>query len=379
MKSKSETLGLSLLSFVIVVVVSLIYMQWVGQAAAAAEDVAAYAYPGPDVPPTDSGSICNKWYADRLGLPPGSEKRAPEDKAYAECVAARHAPLPGPNAKPRFPLPQAQPTVLANNAQRVAGQGVIVDDSMPITAYDIINSWHKETSDKRIMVFAGALRDDTSGGPASTVQGVVEIMVETADYHVLPDEGGMYPTPIRAGAVRIVDANGMQLTLVAQDGTGFFFDVASRKYVFPGPQGIVSRAAGKGVISEARTSPFSIGEYVFENQWSEQLGNKRVTVWAGAESQDTQQGVVAVVVTDAGKGGALLSKDIYLTPVKFGAVRVFDAQDGQITLSSPGGGRFVFDVSTRQFTTWPEVPPEIGVTVTSSPPLPTAKLLIAYP
>jgi len=377
MKSKSETLGLSLLSFAIVIVTSLIYMQWVGQAAAAAEDVAAY--PAPDVLPTDSASSCDEYFAYRLGLPPGSDKRAMVEKDYAGCVAARHAPLPGPNAKSRFPLPQAKPMVLANNAQRVAGEGVIVDEGMPGMAYDIINSWHKEINGKRIMVFSGALRDDTSGGPASTVQGIVEIMVQTADYKVLPEEGGMYPTPTHAGPVRIVDANGMQLTLVAQDGTGFFFNVASRKFVFPGPQGVVSRAAGKGVIAETKTPSFSIGEYVFENQWSEQLGNKRVAVWAGAKSQDTAQGVVAVVVTDSGKGGALLAKDIYLTPVKFGPVRVFDAQDGQITLASPDGGKFVFDVATRRFITWPEVPPEIGVTVTSSPPLPTATLLIAYP
>ena len=46
-----------------------------------------------------------------------------------------------------------------------------------------------------------------------------------------------------AGAVRIVAGSGMTLTLVAEDGTGFFFDVASRRFVTPGPKSPVERSS----------------------------------------------------------------------------------------------------------------------------------------
>ncbi len=43
----------------------------------------------------------------------------------------------------------------------------------------------------------------------------------------------MYKTPTKAGVVQVVDATGMRLKLVADDGQMFYFDIASRKFVAP--------------------------------------------------------------------------------------------------------------------------------------------------
>jgi hypothetical protein len=71
-------------------------------------------------------------------------------------------------------------------------------------------------------VFAGALGADHDSG-------VVVVLTSTAAGQ--PVSAQAYPVPERVGALTLVAARGSVLTLRAESGQAFFFDVAGRKFV----------------------------------------------------------------------------------------------------------------------------------------------------
>jgi hypothetical protein len=82
-------------------------------------------------------------------------------------------------------------------------------------------------SDRNIGVFAGG--DGYAGDPT---QGLLVVVVKTPDrVPIGPVE--TYRTPMKAGPVEIIAAVGERLTLRAEDGTRFYFDVATRQWVNP--------------------------------------------------------------------------------------------------------------------------------------------------
>src|ERR1041384_7047374 len=186
--------------------------------------------------PSAAEGLCASWFPARQQIPTDHPKRTSIEQDYQNCVTARQTPLPPVHAKT---LPSTvQSAGLGNVARRAVGDGTLIENGLsplPAMAYVIVNSWYRELRNKRLLVYAGARRDDL-GASSSPTQGVVIVMVETLEGQPVPDEGGEYETPTAVGAVRIVDGSGMQLTLVAEDGTGFFFDVASRRFVTPGPK-----------------------------------------------------------------------------------------------------------------------------------------------
>ncbi len=90
-----------------------------------------------------------------------------------------------------------------------------------------------EQDDRRIVVVAGAESqyehpDDTA---RSLSQGVVLVREETTA--LVPDtlSNELFYTPERAGPAQLMQADGMLLELTAEDGTAFWFDVATRQFV----------------------------------------------------------------------------------------------------------------------------------------------------
>jgi len=307
--------------------------------------------------PVTPEDFCAQGVPDIAKLP--AEKQAMTKAEYQGCIEARRSPLPPPNSKPR---PQTTPTVstaATGIASRVAGAGTIIEHGLaplPGMAYEILNSWYSEIGGKRTAVYAGARRDDPGGAPGAS-QGIIVVIVDTLDFKPLPEEGGEYPTPSKVGPVRIVEANGIQLTLVTQNGEAFFFNIASRQFIFPGPKTPVKRGAGAGKITESRaTSPGLAGDD-FVNQWSEEINGQRLTVLAGSEHGNAHQGILVVSITSLSDPNTILNRNRYVTPLPFGAVYIVEANGEQLTLATREGGRFVFDVASRQFISWPEVPP----------------------
>src|SRR5438045_5363456 len=96
---------------------------------------------------------------------------------------------------------------------------------LPVAVGLFENQWIAHIGDQVVTVLAGSKSDLRYSD-----QGIVVVLVEDTNHHTLsgPDT---YETPLRAGLVKVVDGVGQVLTLQAEDGTLFYFDVPSRQWV----------------------------------------------------------------------------------------------------------------------------------------------------
>jgi len=155
--------------------------------------------------------------------------------AIQACVDRREG-RPPPASLP-FPQLLATPSpsqlVATPNDRHPAGSGEIVDQHaywLPKT-YLGGNSWQENAgTPSEVVIYAAAYRAEPSQGL---------LLVTAAPTANRPS--GEFPTPTKAGPVRIVGATGEVLTVRADDGTLFYFDVAAGKYV-SGPAGSPTRA-----------------------------------------------------------------------------------------------------------------------------------------
>lgn len=151
-----------------------------------------------------------------------------------QCVDSLNSPHVGPPPKPTIVVAQGPtPVPHPDPLHRSAGAGTIVDTGMapmPSAVYAGQNRWYESKGGDNIIVYAGAEGRDHA-------QGVLIVAVENSTNpgtkQVSGATGGHYLTPEKAGAVRIVDAKGEQLTLQSASGTTFIFDVASRTFLPP--------------------------------------------------------------------------------------------------------------------------------------------------
>jgi len=268
------------------------------------------------------------------------------------------------------------PLPVMSVTQRTAGAGTIVEvNQSPYPAiYAITNNWFADIDGKRIRVFAGAQRSD--GGhefpkPWPSFVGVWVWAIEDGNLiNPISDESGFYLAPTNEGVLRIVDADGMQLTLTAESGKAFFFNVSSRKFVFPGPKLPVQRAGGDGVITESGDFPnlgSLNGRYKFSNYWSKVQGDEVTNVLAGKQLPEDPNGVtrgVVALVNTSKDQQTVISEEIFEMPL---GVSILEATGDRITLYANGILRFVFDVDLRQFINWPEIPAEILTPPTPGP------------
>jgi len=114
---------------------------------------------------------------------------------------------------------QTHPPALATTERPV---GILddVDTGLFAMGYALENSWQRQINGYWALVEAGSLKSDPDQG----------IVFATWD---IPNtaSGGLYRTPRRAGAVRIIAEADNRLTLQAADGTLFYFDVPGQAFV----------------------------------------------------------------------------------------------------------------------------------------------------
>ncbi len=320
-------------------------------------------------------AICDGVFRDRLILPAETEKQAMVADGYRRCVEAATKVLP-PEAfimsAPVLAKPMAN-AALDDIARRPAGAGVIVEFGaapLPGQVYTILNSWYEKTPDKSVGVYAGGRRDDAGAG-SQELQGVIVIRTETTDHKPIPAEGGEYLIPAEAGLVRIADAQGEQLTVVAEDGSAFFFDLVARQFVTRNAPAPFQRSAGAGVMVESGATAFSVSGYEIENQWFEDIEGYRLVVLAGAMQGNKDQGVVIVAKVLPAAPASLLEEQVYPVPVPVGAVRLAEVDGGRLTLAATGGPKVVFDLAQRQFVYWPDMPSTAAGTPAALPAVST--------
>jgi hypothetical protein len=158
----------------------------------------------------------------------------PEKQEYLEWEAQYRAlaeTLPkaprDPNDGPFGPEELQGPPVTVPH--RAAGAGAIIDNGLapfPGFVYGIENQWYERTNDELIKVYAGFLREDSD-------QGMVLMSVTGAEKSVDDPRNGLHLTPMKAGALRITDAEGELLIMMSESGREFRFDVAQGWFVYP--------------------------------------------------------------------------------------------------------------------------------------------------
>ena len=187
------------------------------------------------------------------------------------------------------------------------------------------------------------------------IPGVVAVRVESLDSkQSYPEEGGYYSVPSdEAKSVWIIDADGMQVVLLAQNGQIFVFDVDTRQFTAT-LEGPYERAAGAGFVVENGEDPFPVEGYEWRNYWYEEKDGQRITVLAGSELDGEERYGILMVIVTALEDEAVLSQDTYRMPGWFydktSTVDVFDAEGEQLKIRVTVDQLIIFDVSTREFT-----------------------------
>jgi hypothetical protein len=148
-----------------------------------------------------------------------------------ELAAAQAVPRPPkdsakpPRVQAQAPQPRLRPeatTALAPLPRTSAGIGTIVQSGQapfPGSLYTFENRWFEAHGDADLVVYAGA-------GQADLARGLVVVRV----IGVTPGPASVYYTPIRAGSVHVIAAQGERLTLLSTTRVRFFFDVPSRVF-----------------------------------------------------------------------------------------------------------------------------------------------------
>lgn len=147
-------------------------------------------------------------------LPPAKQALLDASAEMREAALRAPAPVKDPDAlaPPRLPEPP-WPTGIIESGQA----------PYPGSLYRFSNQWHEVVGGEHAIVYAGALREDPS-------QGIVAVAFTALDVTSPAAEGGVYETPVRAGAVRIVAATPDGLALEAADGTLLTFSLGSRTF-----------------------------------------------------------------------------------------------------------------------------------------------------
>ena len=139
--------------------------------------------------------------------------------AIARQVAA--ARLAGRNnpalqAAQRLPPPQSAPDAPMRSGI-FPGDGGLFHAGQPV----IINHWQSVVDGQNIQVYAGSTGETPAGG-------VVIVMVTSPDRTQTTSQ--LYPAPSGTGPLTITAENGLDLTLQAQNGQQFNFDLQTRQF-----------------------------------------------------------------------------------------------------------------------------------------------------
>jgi len=92
--------------------------------------------------------------------------------------------------------------------------------------YTITSQWQNDVGGKHVQVYVGAETPFPS-------QGVVIVQITSLDLQTVRTV--TYLKPVTSGSLRIVAAQGSQLTLTAANGTSYVFDVVARTLLSKAP------------------------------------------------------------------------------------------------------------------------------------------------
>jgi len=100
-------------------------------------------------------------------------------------------------------------------------------------------------------------------------------------------------------------------------------------------------------IFQRSIAPFPSSLYTIKNQWQNVVGGAHVQVYAGTETANPSQGIVAIVTTSLDL--QTVQSATYPTPSADGAVQITAANGAQLTLTTTNGSSLTFNVVTHTF------------------------------
>jgi hypothetical protein len=181
--------------------------------------------PQPQPPPFVSGdpdAYLLEFFKEELNRTTSEEERQDLEKRVA--VLEREATMGALPPERRAPRPaktseSAAATLAFTGTRRT---GIIEDPSVPFSSMTFLaeNGWQEKIGETWVMVVAGTLTKDPQ-------QGVIRTTAYSGSRHY----GGQFFTPSKDGTLRIVDAQGFRLVLMAENGNRYYFDVPGMRFV----------------------------------------------------------------------------------------------------------------------------------------------------
>ena len=173
------------------------------------------------------GSPC--WELLYAPLPPGKSEQLQQ---WCDTIRAASDSLPpkgpAPSLPPLSPVATSPPCDQRSPSSEVSGcawYGILDDDREPPAGYKDTYLTSNVWAGQRIMVFAGALKDDPN-------QGVIVVTDRDISGAVsFPRLLGEYRTPSAQGALRITDVQGNVLNFVTPSGVHYTFNVDTFAFV----------------------------------------------------------------------------------------------------------------------------------------------------
>lgn len=274
------------------------------------------------------------------------------DKATAmagfEGAMATAGTEPTPEVWPTLP---PNPTYDPNRSPR----GFVSCEPRSIDQVLIENCWVEEINGVRVGVRAGALMTDPE-------QGALQIRDE------------VYLTPTRSGRARLVQADGLVLTVGTANGDFFSFDVAMLQWGAPQPTATPRPLEDypQGMIACANSPTI----FLAGNCWALLLGDRYYQLSAGANQDEPLQGYLIVTCQNIQPGGTGCERRRYDTPSQVGRVEIVQANGAVLILQAENNELFAFDLVRRNWVTPLATPTPVSATATptatpTSTPSPT--------
>ncbi len=232
-----------------------------------------------------------------------------------------------------MPTPEIWPTfIIPTRAPDPGPFGFVQCEPLPIDQVLIENCWVEQINGVRVGVIAGILKTDSD-------QGALQVQDE------------VYLTPTRSGRARMVQADGLVLTVRTAGGDFFSFDVAIRQWGAPQPTATPRPLEDypQGMVAcEDPPTTFLPG-----NCWALLIGDRYYQLRAGAHQAEPLQGYLIMECQSIQPGGPMCERRRYNTPSQVGRVEIIAADGAVLTLRAEDGSFFGFDLQERLWITPP--------------------------
>lgn len=298
--------------------------------------------------------ICEQWFSYRHAL--SADKQEFFERRYQDCVSAVKTPVPM-DATKLVPTPEGTNIYPFPFFSRSTGVGTITetDFSNLSSTYKVKNNWSGDVNGEEITIYAGALISDPKTGgylQPEDWKGILVVQVRDSAGNFLLNKSDQYLAPDGSGMVRIIGAEGSNLVLLVNDGTGYLFNINDRQFELINTEEPYHRFVNWGEIFEKGYNALRLDGYRFENYWMTLTNNDNLLMAFAGVQEGTDQGIIVVLETTSDYA-TILEETMYLIPFPDGIVRIVDATDNELYLVTDSGLVFVFNMDSRSFTQTP--------------------------